>query len=140
MNSTQNLWIIIGFSFDYVQGQIENKQMEHDYKHTVEGSRYIFPPEIYQRRLKNLIKKPTNRGYFTSKNLALESIEKDCEYIQERGYYIFLCLEKFSLNVLEGSCWGDEDYETWFKLSDDFEKYELCEKPEFAKGTVDFSS
>lgn len=54
-------------------------------------------------------------------------LTKECEYIQEQGYYTYILLEKVGLNNIDSVYWPDEGDETWFRLSEDFTRYETCE-------------
>ena len=45
MNKHQDIWVMVGFSFDYVRAQIKNQQLEEEYKNLVKNSRYQFSPE-----------------------------------------------------------------------------------------------
>lgn len=134
-----HIWVIVGFSCDYIRGQIENLELEAQYKHTTVKSRFVLPPEVREKRLHNLINKPSNRGYFLTKELAVQSIEQDCEAIQELGYYTYLLIEKHGVNAIDAHCWHETDGETWFKLSADFMRYEPCEKPECLRGLISFA-
>lgn len=140
MKEQQDIWVMIGFGLDYIQGQIENRKLEEEYRHTVVKSRFVLPPEIELKRLKNSVKKPHNRGYFTNKERAIELLGNECEYIQEGGYYTYVLLEKVGLDNIDSVYWPDEGGETWFKLSEDFTKYVPCEKPDWAIGTISFNS
>jgi len=133
------IWVIVGFSSNYIRGQIENLELEEQYRHMVDKSRFVLPPEVQEKRLRNMLNKPSNRGYFLSKELAVETIENNCEYIQELGYYTYLLIEKHGANIIEGHYWHESDGETWFKLSDDFTRYEPCEKPDCLVGVVSFA-
>jgi hypothetical protein len=133
------IWVIVGFGFDYIQGQIENRELEEQYQHTADKSRFVLPSEVQEKRLRNMISKPSNRGYFLSKELAVETIENNCEYIQELGYYTYVLIEKHRLDTIDSHCWDDRDGETWFKLSDDFTRYEPCEKPDCLSGLISFA-
>jgi hypothetical protein len=135
----KHIWVIVGFGFDYIQGQIENRELEEQYRHTVVKSRFVLPPEVREKRLKNLISKPSNRGYFLSKELSIQTIENNCQFIQEQGYYTYLLIEKHGANTIDAHCWHEPDGETWFKLSDGFTRYEPCEKPDCLVGVVSFA-
>ena len=139
MKKQQDIWVMVGFGFDYVRAQIENQRFEEEYKNSVKNGRYQFSPEDQLKSLHNLINKPHNRGYFTSKERAIELLTNECEYIQEQGYYTYILLEKVGLDNIAAFYWPDEGGETWFKLSEDFERYEPCEKPDWAVGTVSFN-
>ena len=81
------IWVIVGFSSNYIRGQIENLELEEQYRHMVDKSRFVLPPEVQEKRLRNMLNKPSNRGYFLSKELAVETIENNCEYIPFKNFF-----------------------------------------------------
>jgi hypothetical protein len=133
----QDIWVIVGFGFDYIQGKIENQKIEDEYRHAIVGSRFVFPPEIELKRLKNLVGGPSNRGYYTSKELAVNELTANFDLVHEMGYYTYILIERVMANTIDQHYWPDG--ETWFKLSDDFKQYEQCEKPKCFHGIVDFA-
>lgn len=136
------IYIVVGFPFSYVKGcTYLNWYSSFHKKH--KGARMTdISPKSQEKRLKSMISKPKNMGYFESLDDAKRAIAENGYHMHEGAYYTHLLIEEIPIGQIDAYDFEPKHWYKGYSTGNGWNDYEYrkCRRPRWAKGTFGFSN
>ncbi len=136
----KRIFVVVRFPYSYVEHMIEwqarEKEASARFKQGIRSKRrkleQLTKKELLERYRQVNHSHPGSFGYFPTQEAADKAI-KGYPYMNEGGYYSYVCVEPTPFNCVEAYAL---DTSSWWKWNG--KRYLKCKRPDWSKGIFHF--